>query len=517
VQIQRTSRRTLIKTGLLLAAGRAMGGFAAGSVLAERKAHTLIIVLDAFRADCIGRKVRGTQVTPHLNALAHECMSFQSAFSASSFTKESMASIFSGTYPPYHGVEQGYQAPPSIPTFFTDAKADGYSTAFFNTNPWLEREMVGPDGKGKLTWGFGAGVDFYTTVQNRTDDAGGEKDCPYASAADVNGAILALLSKTQGDFRPFFALAHYMDVHEPFLREAPDKFTGLFHAPTVLRTVGAQHTFSRDRGTVKRVCVDRVPLTDEDLSTMVAVKDEAAARLDEQLGMLFFELKKRGLYERMTIVVTADHGEELGEHGAFGHARTLHTESLAVPLMIKSPDLKPSKVSRRVSNVNLRRCLMELRGRKWVADGPLEDSLLDRKEKHDAEVYAGLGLFDLTKLVTCDGRAVISQPGATMEFDVDTDPSEKHPLKVDKDHALNLSRLTEYFRSSARKDRVVQRESTFAWQWVYREGELKKRFETNPASLSDPLRATLKQKAKTGESIIDDGTAKELRALGYLH
>src|SRR5207247_87007 len=61
------------------------------------------------------------------------------------------------------------------------------------------------------------------------------------------------------------------------------------------------------------------------------------AYLDEHLGVLFDDLKRRGLYDRTLVVLTADHGEEFHEHGGWWHGTTLYDEQIHVPLIVKPP------------------------------------------------------------------------------------------------------------------------------------------------------------------------------------
>ena len=73
--------------------------------------------------------------------------------------------------------------------------------------------------------------------------------------------------------------------------------------------------------------------------------DDCLASLDRELGRLIAELKRRGVYERTVLIVTADHGEQFGEHGEFGHGLSLYQPEIHVPLLIVYPAACPRKRS----------------------------------------------------------------------------------------------------------------------------------------------------------------------------
>ena len=101
------SRRRLIKgaaAGLGAALATSMLGCRAKSSRAA-EGDVVLLVMDTFRADSLGLRMNGQEVTPNINRFGKECLTFTHAYSAAPSTKYSMSSIFSGMYPPGHGVE----------------------------------------------------------------------------------------------------------------------------------------------------------------------------------------------------------------------------------------------------------------------------------------------------------------------------------------------------------------------------------------------------------------------------
>src|SRR6185436_16836154 len=90
--------------------------------------------------------------------------------------------------------------------------------------------------------------------------------------------------------------------------------------------------------------------------------DESIAYLDSRIGQLFTDLEARGVLANTIVVVTADHGEEFGEHGLFYHGHSLYRAALDVPLLMSWPGHLPARtvVSRPVSLRNLGATLIEL-------------------------------------------------------------------------------------------------------------------------------------------------------------
>jgi len=91
--------------------------------------------------------------------------------------------------------------------------------------------------------------------------------------------------------------------------------------------------------------------------------DTAVRHTADELGAFFAALADRGLWDDTLVVLTADHGEELFDHGGFAHRYSLHREVLRVPLFVKQPgQVHPATVAEPVSLVDLRATLEELVG-----------------------------------------------------------------------------------------------------------------------------------------------------------
>jgi arylsulfatase A-like enzyme len=130
------------------------------------------------------------------------------------------------------------------------------------------------------------------------------------------------------DGSDFFLFLHVFDPHWPY--NSPESHRERF-APRPV-------DISALLDLVKR---GAPPRSDEDVRAMESLYDAEIAYTDGEVGRFLEELRKRGLYERSLIVLTADHGETFYEHGHWQHSRTLYDELLHVPLIVKFPGGEP--------------------------------------------------------------------------------------------------------------------------------------------------------------------------------
>ena len=142
------------------------------------------------------------------------------------------------------------------------------------------------------------------------------------TAADINNDFLDWLSDQEGG-RPFFVFLNYFDAHSPYI--VPDESSRHFgRVPATPAEVALlQDWENRPK--------QNVPESDATLAS--DAYDDCIGYLDTQIGKLMDELKSRGVLDNTLVVITSDHGEELGEHGLFGHGRSLYSQELHVPLV----------------------------------------------------------------------------------------------------------------------------------------------------------------------------------------
>jgi arylsulfatase A-like enzyme/Tfp pilus assembly protein PilF len=319
-----------------------MGGCSRES--APRQPNLVLVTLDTVRADHLGCYGDREAVTPWLDRLAGEGIRFANASSAVPLTLPSHTSLLTGLLPPHHGLRNNGVGAlrPDTATLATLLAGAGYRTAAFIGAFVLDHRF-----------GLKAGFELYDDEIERDPKAGVVLEAERPGREVVDRA-LAWLAKD--DTRPFFLWVHLYDAHAPY---------------TPPPAWGARHPGRPYDGEVSAV--------------------------DEQVGRILAELRRRGLDGKTAVAVAADHGEGLGEHGELTHGLLLYEPTLHVPLLLRAPwGLKARVVETPVSLVDLAPTLAGLLGHPFPTapgaaplDGrDLSKTLLDGGEPAAGEIYA---------------------------------------------------------------------------------------------------------------------------------
>jgi arylsulfatase A-like enzyme len=252
----------------------------------------LFILVDTLRADRLGAYGYARPTSPVIDRLAASGIRFAQVEAQSTWTKASMASLWTSLYPVHTGVTRfDHALPPEAVLPAERLKQAGFKTGGFFRNGWVANNF-----------GFDQGFDaYYQPVPTRKPDQVRRRSPGTAALQgtdlDATEAALEFL-RSYGNER-FFAYVHYMDVHQYlFDQEAADLGFG----------TGLSDAY-----------------------------DAAIHWTDRNVGRLVDELEQRGLAEKTIVVIAADHGESFYEHGHEGHATTLYGEVTGVPLIISLP------------------------------------------------------------------------------------------------------------------------------------------------------------------------------------
>ncbi len=254
--------------------------------------RVVVVVIDTLRADHLPAYGYAKDTAPFLSRLAREGVLFEHAYATSSWTAPSTASLFTSLYPFQHGVVLGLRAtrklqaragelrlrtlPESVETLPEMLKQAGYATFGLTQNLNVSAQM-----------GFAQGFDRF-------------RNQPADDTAEVlHARLLAWKPRIDAQPRSFLYL-HYLDPHSPYRERAP-----LFDP--------------QSRG----------------LARAVSAYDSEIRHVD---GYLQRAYETFGWERDTLLIVTADHGEEFGEHGSVEHGRTLFGEVLNVPLIMRLPD-----------------------------------------------------------------------------------------------------------------------------------------------------------------------------------
>jgi len=279
--------------------------------------NVIVVTLDTTRVDRLSVYGYERNTTPNLDRLAEDSVRFTRAYSTSSWTLPAHASLFTGKFPSSHGavydakgpvmLSNAVQTPGAWPDYRARGLVDGeitlaeilgargYTTGAVVAGPWMKR-----------IFGLDQGFDHY-------DDSGIQKTAGRPADA-VTASAVEWIERNQT--HPFFLFINYFDPHAPY--DPPPEYRSRFSPGGV----------------------DPEELNDRN-EKLRALYDAELAFMDDALGELLDRLRQLGLYDRTWVVVTADHGEKLGERGHWGHGTTLTEAEIRIPLLVKEASAEP--------------------------------------------------------------------------------------------------------------------------------------------------------------------------------
>jgi choline-sulfatase len=270
--------------------------------------NVIVITLDTVRADHIGTYGFEGASTPNIDKLGSEGTLFTNAIAVAPITMPTHSSIFTGKYPHNHGVRNNgsFRLGQENVTL-----AERFSEAGRQTGAMVSAVVL--DSK----YGLDQGFDTY-------DDnlyAGGDQPMFMFKEITANVTIDKALRwiDDRDESKDFMVWMHLFDAHAEY--QPPPPYDVLF---------------------------------------LDNPYDGEIAWLDSQLGRLFDELKAKGLYENTTIVLTADHGDSLGDHGEFTHGIFVYRSTTHIPLIIRGPGIKPQRVKEVVSQVDITPTILDM-------------------------------------------------------------------------------------------------------------------------------------------------------------
>lgn len=164
----------------------------------------------------------------------------------------------------------------------------------------------------------------------------------------------------------------------------------------------------------------------------MALYDQGIAYADFWIGKLVDGLVQRGLLEHAVVVVTADHGEELLDHGAVQHGAHLHDEVMRVPLIMKIPAARPRVVTQLVGLIDVMPTLLDVLriGRDLPVQGRSLMPLVLGESLAPRPLFAEAPSWGAQRAMRTERWKYIVTPGTGMLFDLTADPGETVNLCV---------------------------------------------------------------------------------------
>jgi arylsulfatase A-like enzyme len=464
-------RRTSIGSGVLAALVAWAVGCSAAN--APSRPNVVIAVLDTTRTDVLSSYGNPVPTTPHLDRLAGEGVRFTRAYATDFWTLPSHASLFTGQYPSVHrATSETNRLPSRMETLAEVLRRAGYRTGAFVSNPWVSQER-----------GFAQGFENFQEVWRP------RPDLPPGDRGGLELARRFVRNRAARD-EPFLLFLNFNTAHMPY---APD--------PGALEALHPRPFEAHRRERLEKLVglwgliAGREVLDEGDFEVLRALYEAEIATVDSLLGELVEELRAQDLLDETLVVVTSDHGENLGEHGLIDHMLSMYEATIRVPLVLRYPERIAAGLvdDRLASLVDVAPTILDACGLPADALGGPGRSLLDPDREPPAFVVAenerpvnGVDLlsrafpdFDTTeidrpmRMLRTPRHKLIWRGGGRVElFDVERDPGEENDL------AESLPELTGQLQALLD-----------AWMADHRTEEATPRFESQDGESLERLRA----------------------------
>lgn len=461
--------------------------------------NILWVVWDTVRPDYLPVHGHGRPTTPRLDEWAKGARVFDNVVSPGSTTLPSHASMFTGLLATEHGVSHRNEVlDPAHATIAELLQRAGYRTYLFSANAFISKDYNFAQGfeTAEHPWSDKFAQRAFEIVAAKvTGDQSSEltgriergpeaalriKQNIKASGELAIGGLTDWL-KASDSPKPFFAFINWMEAHRQLV--PPRKYRERFMTP---EQVAKSYRVDRSWLASWEYTVGLHEYSDEELALTRATYEAAIAELDDLFGNLLDSLRSANKLENTIVIVTSDHGEQLGEHHMLDHQFSVYEELLRVPLIIHDPAKLPAgRESRPVMTQDLFATLLERVGlpvprgvrnsvnlqapresRDRLAEypapfmGPLRE-VSDNQKKKSSEVRKE---FDptpwrrsLRAFYSGDMKVIRSSDGRHELYDLKNDPHElKNLAAADVKAADPMLRKMMEFRKQLRKHKPSQ-------------------------------------------------------------
>ena len=272
-------------------------------------ANVVFVILDAARARQFGTYGYHRDTTPEMDRIADDAVVFDKAYTPAVYTLGAMSSVWTSQYPDRHHGDVSFQSP--LPkdrlTLAEVLSGQGIQSVGF----------VATAVPGAFN-GFDRGFSEFREVWQEV-----------GSRADAFREVVPSWIEAHKD-RRFFLYVHYREPHFPYDPEPP--FDTKWGADGPISRAAR-----RDRGFFREINQRRQPFSEEEQAHLVRLYDGNLAYVDREVGELRRALEEAGIWDDTVFILTADHGEELWEHGWIGHNVHVYEESARIPLIVRFP------------------------------------------------------------------------------------------------------------------------------------------------------------------------------------
>ncbi len=363
--------------------------------------NVILISIDTLRRDRLGTYGRTSGLSPNLDQLAKMGVVFEQAITQAPWTLPAHAALFTSLPPSV--LDLGHFAAPGRISDEALCLAEFLKEHGYRTLAVTAGGFVGPD------FGFAQGFDEY--------QAG-----PFHTSDIVDRALNLLAARPRA--QNFFLFLHTYDVHR---YAPPPRYRAAWISPpgssTLAREQDVAH-FLQSWTNRERVAA----FSAADWRFASDLYEASVAYVDDQLGRLLQVLDERHLLKDSLIIVTSDHGEELGEHGGSGHGYNLYDENLRVPLILYHRSLTPRRVAPQVRLLDVAPTIAGIVGLEPPAvwEGTSLLPIAGGAQTRLAALGENSHTLALKSLRTAEYKYILSlRRPSELLFDLQEDPAEK--------------------------------------------------------------------------------------------
>lgn len=324
-----------------------------------KRPNILLITLDCLRADHLGCFSYRRKTSPTIDDLARNGILFTQATSVSSTTRSSFPAILGSIYPLMcDDLDNPFKNTLSVTEVLKKA---GYESAAFHSNVLLSRRYgyhkgfdVFEDGLKRGKYGHPLYKIITRCLRKLITRVkllikGGEN--PKISGEKLNALVVEWVKNKTNNF---FVWVHYMDIHVPYMP-----------LPTYVSFFRNEHLSERQLFNIYRKLLKALKepdvLSKEEVSQIIDLYDSCIRYADDCIKDLIDRFADLNKLENTVIIITADHGEEFGEHGNLSHHRKLYDELIRVPLIIYNlRGIKPRVIDIPFSLIDIAPTLVDL-------------------------------------------------------------------------------------------------------------------------------------------------------------
>ncbi len=290
--------------------------------------NVVLIVLDTTRADTLSAYGYPKPTSPSLESLAQEGALFHQAMTTDFWTLPAHASLLTGEYPRVHqATAETNRLPRRATTLAEFLGRAGYRTRAYVSNAWIGRDQ-----------GFGQGFESY--IETWKSSPGARNDYQFDLAGVEAAANWTQEMAERGE--NFFLFLNLNSAHMPYSPEV----TSLVELSPEPRPIDRTRMLRKVKG-MWAYLGGAYTLSQEDFGILEDLYTAELLMVDRLVGQLVNSLEQQGILDETLLIVTADHGENLGDHGMVDHLLSMFETTIRVPLIMRHPSSFPAGSQRK--------------------------------------------------------------------------------------------------------------------------------------------------------------------------